>query len=95
MYPVFDKGFLVIVEQIHKNYDVLQVGDIIAYPMRNTIVVHRIVNIEEVSGEFYFYTKGDANSYEDNYKIPQENIVGLVRVAIPYIGYPTVWLSEL
>lgn len=32
---------------------------------------------------------------EDNYKVPKENVVGIVKLKIPWIGYPTVILSEL
>lgn len=63
--------------------------------MKKRIVVHGVINIQKVSAELYFYTKGDANLTEDNYKIPEENIVGVVKAKIPWIGYPTVMLSEL
>lgn len=63
--------------------------------MKNRIVVHRVINIQKVSDELYFYTKGDANLTEDNYKILEEDVVGVVKAKIPWIGYPTVVLSEL
>ncbi|MCI6265794.1 MAG: hypothetical protein MR598_02980 [Erysipelotrichaceae bacterium] len=63
--------------------------------MKKRIVVHRVTNIQKVRDELYFYTKGDANLTEDNYKIPEENVVGVVKVKILWIGYPTVVLSEL
>ena len=59
------------------------------------IVVHRLIRIVNIGDEVYYYTKGDANEEEDNYLIKKENIIGIVRFRIPYIGYPTVWFSEI
>ena len=28
-------------------------------------------------------------------EIKKENIIGIVRFKIPYLGYPTVWFSEI
>ena len=61
----------------------------------DVVVVHRIDEIIKQDGEYYFYTKGDANSKRDNYVIYEEMIVGTVQLKLPCIGYPTVWFSEL
>ena len=45
--------------------------------------------IQANNDEYRYYTKGDANATEDNYKISEENVVGVVKVKIPLIGYPT------
>ena len=29
------------------------------------------------------------------FNIKKENIIGIVRIKLPYIGYPTVWFSEV
>jgi len=89
------KGDVVIIEKINDNYDNLEIGQIIAYKYGNVIVVHRIVNIIEEKGKYYFYTKGDANKEKDNYVIEENMIVGKVNLKIPYIGLPTVWLNDL
>lgn len=54
-----------------------------------------MTNIQQVSEEFYFYTKGDANLDEDNYRIPEANVIGVVKIKVSWIGYPMVVLSEL
>lgn len=94
MSPTFTKGSVVIVKKI-KDKNKLDVGDIIAYNYDGKIVIHRLSNIVEIRDERWYYTKGDANEKEDNYKIEEDMILGVVNVAIPLIGYPTVWLSEL
>ena len=59
------------------------------------MVVHRIVKIEKVNDVYYFYTKGDNNANEDNYAIKEEMVYGIVKVKIPFVGIPTVWLNEM
>ena len=98
MHPVFNRGSVVIVERTddkYDNYNKLTEGEIIAYKCENSIVVHRLIRIVETKDETFYYTKGDANKNEDNYPIKKENIIGIVRVKLPYIGYPTVWFSEI
>lgn len=98
MHPVFNRGSVVIVERTndkYDNYDKLTEGEIIAYKCENSIVVHRLIRIIETKDEIFYYTKGDANKDEDNYPIKKENIIGIVRIKLPYIGYPTVWFSEV
>ena len=95
MKSVFNKGSAVIVQQIKKDHNMINIGDIIAYRMNNNIVVLRVINIKTIANEIYFYTKGKVNSYKDNYKIPKENIIGRVKIKIPYVGYSSVRLSEL
>ena len=94
MTPKINIGDVVIVDQ-HTKYQNLEVGEVIAYKYDNIIVVHRIVDIIIVGDEYYFYTKGDANNAKDNYIIYPNTIVGKVKVKLPYIGLPTVWLNDL
>ena len=98
MHPVFDRGSVVITEQVNEkydNYNKLKEGEIIAFKAEKNIVVHRLIRIVNIGDEVYYYTKGDANEEEDNYLIKKENIIGIVRFKIPYIGYPTVLFSEI
>ena len=98
MHPVFDRGSVVVTEQVnakYDNYNKLKEGEIIAFKAEKNIVVHRLIRIVNTGDEVYYYTKGDANEEEDNYLIKKENIIGIVRFKIPYIGYPTVWFSEI
>ena len=98
MHPVFDRGSVVITEQVkdkYDNYNKLKEGEIIAFKADKIIVVHRLIRIVNTGDEVFYYTKGDANEEEDNYLIKKENIIGIVRFKIPYIGYPTVWFSEI
>lgn len=95
MNPYISKGDVVIVENINKDYEEIEVGEVIAFKKDNVIVVHRVVNILEKENKYYFYTKGDSNKDMDNFSVHEEDIIGIVDLVIPYIGFPTVWLSEL
>ena len=98
MHPVFDRGSVVITERVNDkygNYSKLKEGEIIAYRTGKNIIVHRLIRIVSAGDELFYYTKGDANNEEDDYLIKKEDIIGIVRFKIPYIGYPTVWFSEI
>ena len=88
---------LVDVVIINQKYDLkkLKVGQVIAYKYKDRIIVHRLVEIEDAGDETYYYTKGDANNAKDDYIIYEDTILGMVNKKVPYIGLPTVWLSEL
>jgi signal peptidase I len=49
------------------------------------LVTHRVV---EKLASNAFVTKGDANNSNDSTPIPAENIIGLERILVPYIGIP-------
>ena len=95
MFPKIKKGDIVIIEKFDGNFEDLEIGQVLAYRYGNVIVVHRLVNIVLDNGEYYFYTKGDANSSIDNYAIEEEMVIGTVSLKVPYIGLPTVWLNEI
>ena len=95
MEPNISKGDVVVVEKMNNNYSELKEGDIIAVKNEGIIIVHRLVKIIQVSNEYYFYTKGDANENMDSYKITEDMVYGIVNKKIPYIGAPTVWLKNI
>lgn len=69
----------------------LKKGDVITFYSTNpyfgnTPITHRIVNVINDNGKLYFETKGDANSINDEEKIPQENVIGKVYLKVPKLG---------
>ena len=95
MEPKIYKGDVVVIEKLDGKYSELKEGQVIAYRYEGIMIVHRLIKIEKVGDEYYFYTKGDNNANEDNYAIKQELVYGTVNLKIPLIGIPTVWLNEL
>lgn len=99
MEPKIAKGDAVVIHKIpskdKKNHTAkLEVGQVIAFKMRDKTIVHRLVAIEEKDGVTYYRTKGDANNSRDNVNLTIENIYGVIEFRIPYIAYPTIYLTE-
>lgn len=95
MEPHISRGDVVVIEKVTPDSEKLQEGQILAYKYEGVIIVHRINKIVEIDNKKYYYTKGDANKDIDNYVVYEENIIGIVNIKIPFVGLPTVWLSEI
>lgn len=55
-------------------------------PVRpDTLLTHRVIELLPTGG---FVTKGDANPESDSTPVPANNIVGIERLLIPYLGIP-------
>ncbi len=93
MVPIYERGDAIIFEKIDNKY--LENDDIIVFKKDNILVAHRIVKTKEVSSKLYFYTKGDANNAVDVEMVSEDEVLGVVRRVVKYIGYPTVWINEL
>lgn len=94
MTPNIRVGDVVVIKQKDYDYKKIDKGSIIAYKYNDTIVVHRVTRKLVDNNSYYFYTKGDANSKEDNYVVEPDNIIGVVKFKIMKIGLPTIWLNE-
>lgn len=93
MTPTINIGDTVIYEQ-YKNQK-LKKGDIIVFNSLGIKTIHRITKIENINNEIRYTTKGDSNESEDIGYITKEEIIGIKKQKIKYIGYPTIWLREL
>ena len=91
MENIIFKGDVVIID---KEYQTIDKNDILAYQYENKVVVHRVYKMIDTGSEKFIYTKGDANSNFDQYKVTEDMIMGVVKAKIPLIGYPTVLLNE-
>lgn len=65
----------------------LEVDDIILFKQGRSLVLHRIVEIDNSSEGRSFITKGDANNAEDSTPVPAEAVVGIYIMRIPNIGH--------
>ena len=85
------KGDIIVVEKIKNKKEELKIGDVLVFQYNDTIIVHRIIKIENG----YFYTKGDANTDPDDYPIPEGDVLGKAVLRMPVVGKPIIWLNEL
>ena len=60
-------------------------------PVKGDLVTHRIVGINP---DGTYATKDDANGINDVAPVPPENIKGVGRWVVPYVGLLRVWLAE-
>ena len=86
MSPTFTRGDLVIYE---KEASITN-QDIIIYQSDDKIIVHRIIS----QNNNYYITKGDANNSPDSSKVSKEDIKGVYKFHLKYLGFPAIWLKE-
>lgn len=97
MSPTFNRGDAAVVRKLTDNEKLdLGKGDVIQFASGNKYVIHRIVDVtNDAYGNKLFITKGDANNTNDTGNVKNADIVGKVSFVIPFIGYPSVWLSGM
>jgi signal peptidase len=84
MEPIIKKGSLVVIKQ----EAIYSKGDIITYKNNSgtEIVTHRIERIQKKGDSYFFRTKGDRNDSEDPDAVSQKNIIGKVKLSIPFLN---------
>lgn len=95
MKPVYSRGSLVVVRTAYDPMDI-EIGDIIQYKHKQngSAITHRVVDIQQGSGERVFIAKGDNNQAKDA-PVDQSQLMGVVQAEVPFVGYPTIWLRSL
>lgn len=93
MEPIYYRGDAIILEKVSP--DSIQEGDILVYNVSGGIVTHRVIEIVEKNGKRIFHTKGDNNETDDKIDILEQDVKGVVRYVVKYIGYPTILFNEL
>ncbi len=92
MYPSLKKGDAIIIEKLNDTEkEEIEVGDIIVFQEDGNIITHRVVEVRQG----VYITKGDNNNTKDTNKKTKNDIIGLVKLRIPLLGYPSVFVSEL
>ena len=94
MEHVLYRGDLLVVQA--KGPDQIHLGDIIVYRDTDfhpeTSIVHRVVDIVNINGTYFYYTKGDANPVQDDGYRTYDEVVGVVVLIIPWIGNVSLFL---
>jgi len=93
MEPTIHKGSLVIDEPV--SADKLRLGDIITFDHYDQTTTHRIVGVEGSANGAMFSTKGDANTVTDPEPLSFPGRVGLVKLAVPGVGYAVAWMQYI
>lgn len=89
----FNSGDAVIFERYDDQK--IEIGNIIIYEKNNRSVVHRVIEIGVFNGNYVYVTKGDKNELADSGYVYQDDVEGIVKASIKYIGYPSIWIRNL
>lgn len=97
MSPTINVGDIIIVDKnVSKEPTKLKVGQVLVFEEKNRIYTHRITKIDDNNGNVKITTKGDRKGNAvDSWVVTNNEIIGVVKFKIPYIGYPTVWLNRM
>lgn len=96
MEPNIYRGDAVVFEKIdEKTRNTIDENEIIVFIHNGNYITHRVFNKYTVDGKVVYKTKGDSNKEPDNYVVEVEDIVGVIKYKIKYLGFPSIWLQEL
>jgi len=91
MEPNIEIGDIVVV----KAEENLDIGDVISYRKGQSVITHRITQINKnENGEIEYKTQGDNNNVEDEESIKPSNIEGKVIKIVPKLGNVTLILQN-
>jgi signal peptidase len=93
MQPAFDRGDVVLVAppEPARYYEP---GAVVTFRESGGTVTHRVVETRPAPGAASYVTKGDANRVRDSRPVDHGEVVGAVRVVVPLLGRPLVWLRR-
>lgn len=92
MTGTINKGDAIIYKKLD---DEIEIGDVIVFYNDNIRVIHRVIDKKNNGKEIRYYTQGDANPNQDEGYRVEENIIGKVKLRIPYVGQLAVLLNEI
>jgi signal peptidase len=75
----------------------LRPGDVVTFKdptVPGRLITHRVLRLSARTGSVSVVTKGDANHSVEQWSIPANGRLGIVRYRIPKLGYLLVWLRR-
>lgn len=97
MEPVIYRGDTVIFEK-YKNEEKssANIGEILVFIHNGRYITHRVIDKTiGYDGILIYQTKGDNNESQDNFVVRPDEVVGVVKMKVSYIGFPSLWIQEL
>ena len=95
MEPTLPVGGLALMQRVDQAP--IKAGDIITFRLPkdpNILVTHRAIAVVRQPA-LAFRTKGDAVEEPDFFLVPGENVLGRVRLSIPYLGFLLLRVTHL
>ena len=93
MEPAIHTGSIVFVKDVPAQE--VEVGDVITFAesRASASTTHRVIEKHDEGGGMRFVTKGDANDARDPEPVYPRNLIGVVILSIPYIGYVSAFVG--
>lgn len=95
MEPAIKVGSAVVVSRVAP--EDIKTGDVITFKTssrletaktnQESLITHRVVDIERKNGQLLLTTKGDANKTNDTGQVPGNDVFGRAVLSLPYLGY--------
>lgn len=92
MNPIYARGDAIIF--VKKEPKDVKENDILVFKQDNAYITHRVMKVYQSKDQYSFITKGDNNEEYDKNVVHNEDVIGVVRYIVKYIGFPTVWFNE-
>lgn len=96
MQPALARGSLVLVQPADPDHSYAPPA-IVAFddPARpGQLLTHRVVDTTHEDGRVAYTTKGDANRVADSGVVAHDDVIGAVRMVVPFVGLPATWLHS-
>jgi signal peptidase I len=94
MEPTIGVGDVVIIDKDARDLEQIEPGTVIAFQHDNQVIVHRLLEVKQQESQLVALTKGDNNDDSDGWDITNQDLVGVVNLRVPWLGWPTVWLDR-
>lgn len=94
MEPNVSKGDALIFEKYDGSEKPIR-NQVLVFRHNGKYITHRVYEVISDEDNTFYITKGDANNTTDDFKVYESDIVGIGKLNIKYIGYPTIWFQEL
>lgn len=94
MEPNVSKGDALIFEKYDGSEKPIR-NQVLVFRHNGKYITHRVYEVISDDDNTFYITKGDANNTADDFKVYENDIVGIGKLNIKYIGYPTIWFQEL
>lgn len=95
MAPTIGAGDLILTSMVTPSR--VSVGDIVTFqdPTRaDTLVTHRVVQVQRRDARYDFVTRGDRNTGTESWSIAADGRLGKLRLRIPSVGYLVGWAGD-
>jgi signal peptidase I len=93
MTGAIDRGSVVFMKKLRTQdiYETVKEGDVIHFKNRDMEMIHRVIEFKHnPDGERFYVTQGDANPVPDTEWVSAEQITGISKAHLPYVGYPFI-----